>query len=253
MNYRQVLVVEDEKLARDQFIDQLRSIGPEFSIAGETSSVKQTVAWLRNNHADLIFLDIHLGDSSCFEIFKQIKVETPIIFITAYDQYALDAFQVNSIDYLLKPVDDADLKRAIDKYKNFNSPKMVDWEHLEEVISQKERPQYKERFLVKKGQQLASIPTKEICYFEVDGRYVNLNTRNGNKYLIDLSLSDLEGMLDPLSFYRLNRSYITHIDAIVKIISLSKSKLKITLAAKANKDVIVSADKSGLFKSWLSR
>lgn len=248
-----VLVVEDEKLAREQFINQLKAIDPGIHIAGETASVRHTISWLNDHQADLIFLDIHLGDSSSFEIFNHTQVDTPVIFTTAYDHYALDAFKVNSIDYLLKPIEDEELKVALDKFKKLNTPKAIDWKHLEELIDRKKKIEYRKRFLVKKGQQLASIHVKDIAYFEVDGRYVNLFTKQGNKYLIDHSLTELEGMLDPVSYFKLNRSYITHINAIQNITSLSKSKLKINLSPKSNNDIIVSAERSHLFKSWLNR
>ena len=248
-----VLIVEDEKLAREHLAHQLTSIEPEVEILAKLDSVQSTVQWLQSNQAELIFLDIHLADDLSFKIFDQIKVDTPIIFTTAFDQYALRAFKVNSIDYLLKPIDTEELKAAIEKYKATKTSLDIDYQKLAQIIERKEVPNYQERFLVTKGDKVMSLKTNQVAYFEGEDRYVYLTNRDGKRFIIDYNLNDLESLLDPKHFFRLNRSFITQFDSIDKIITLSKSRLKVELSPTARREIFISAAKNRAFKMWLNQ
>lgn len=248
-----ILIVEDEKYARESLRDLILKVAPEAQIMAMFDSVADTVSWLQSNTADLIFLDIHLSDNLSFAIFEQIEVKIPIIFTTAYDHYAIKAFSVNSIAYLLKPIDEEDLRRAIDKYKDLQMPQLQALRALKEAILSPPAPSYQQRFLVKKGEKLASVPVEDIAYFEGEDRYVSLIKKDGSRYFVDYKLSDLEGMLDPQLFFRLNRSFIADFQAISQIITLSKSRVKVSLEPAAKRDIIVSTENTRALKAWLNR
>ena len=247
-----VLVVEDEKHARDNLEDLLRSIEPDIEIAAKLESVRRTVEWLQQNQADLIFLDIHLADDLSFKIFDQVKVTTPVIFTTAYDTYALKAFKVNSVDYLLKPIDEEELAASLDKFKTTRGAATVDYAKLETLLNEPKK-QYQQRFMVTRRDKIKSLTTDQIAYFEGEDRYVYLLDKEGHRYIVDYKLSDLEDLLDPETFFRLNRSFIANFDAIDSIIGVSKSRLKVELKPQAKRDIIVSSANTRHFKAWLNR
>lgn len=247
-----VILVEDEKHARDNLEHLLLEISPEIEILAKLESVKRTVEWLSNNQADLIFLDIHLADDLSFKIFDQIKVTTPVIFTTAYDKYALKAFKVNSIDYLLKPIDEEELAASIEKFKTTQSTSGVDYSQIQELINQPKK-QYQQRFLVTRRDKIKSLVVDQIAFFEGEDRYVYLVNKEGNRFIVDYKLSDLEEILDPKIFFRLNRSFIAHFDAIDLITGVSKSRLKVELTPKAKRDIIVSSANTKHFKAWLNK
>ena len=246
-----VILVEDEKHARDNLEHLLLNIAPEIEILAKLESVKRTVEWLQNNQADLIFLDIHLADDLSFKIFEQIKVTTPVIFTTAYDKYALKAFKVNSIDYLLKPIDEEELAASIEKFKTTQAAK-VDYAQLQTMITQPQKT-YQQRFLVTRRDKIKSLTIDQIAFFEGEDRYVYLINKEGNRFIVDYKLSDLEEILDPEIFFRLNRSFIAHFDAIHTITGVSKSRLKVDLLPKAKRDIIVSSANTKHFKGWLNK
>ncbi len=248
----EVILVEDEKLARENLEQLLQKIDPSIKILAHLDQVATTVNWLNNHRADLIFLDIHLADANSFSIFEQIEVATPIIFTTAYDQYAIQAFKVNSIDYLLKPIIEDELRQALEKFRAMLEPQF-DWNALRHAISETPKANYQKRFLVRKGERLVSVKIEDIAYFEGEDRYVYLVKHDGQKYFIDHKLSDLEKMLNPDSFFRLNRSFIGHYEAIAGIISVSKSRVKVQLVPTPSRDIIVSTENTRLFKGWLNR
>jgi DNA-binding LytR/AlgR family response regulator len=250
-----VLIVEDEKLAREQLERQLRELDASIEVLAALDTVKATVEWLRQNTADLIFLDIHLADDLSFRIFEQIEVRQPVIFTTAYDQYALKAFKVNSVDYLLKPISSEDLAQAIEQYRQQKQPsgQLVEVKALLEHIEQARKKPRQERFMVSRGDKISSIPVGEVAYFEGEDRYVFLHTTDGNRYIVDYRLSDLEELLDPGRWYRLNRSFIASFESITKIISLSKSRIKVELKPKNQRDIYVSAANTRSFKEWLNQ
>ncbi|MEO0874993.1 MAG: LytTR family DNA-binding domain-containing protein [Bacteroidota bacterium] len=249
-----ILIIEDEKHARNHLERMLLDLDPNIQITEKLGSVKKSVEYLQTKpEVDLIFLDIHLSDDLSFQIFEQVEVQIPIIFTTAYDQYAIRAFKVNSIDYLLKPIEAGDLNKALDKYRSYQP--QYNMANLSQLVAQLkgEEKKYQERFIVSRGDKILSIPTSEVAYFEGEDRYVFLVTREGNRYIVDYRLSDLEDLLDPQHWYRLNRSFIAQFEVIDKIISLSKSRIKVELLPAARRDIFVSSANTRAFKEWLNR
>lgn len=250
---KNVLIIEDEKLAQDHLSRLLLELEPHWHIAAKLDSVQAATDWLGRNTPDLIFLDIHLADDICFRIFEQVRVLAPVVFTTAYDQYALKAFQVNSIDYLLKPIEREDLRRSLDKFRQWQgSPQIIDVQQLLQSMQAPAR-QYQERFVVQRGEKLLSVTVNQIAYFEGEDRYVYLIKRDGSRYIVNYRLSDLEEVLDPKQFYKLNRSFITHFDAIQNIVNLSKSRMKVELTPAARREIIVSSENTAEFKLWLNQ
>lgn len=256
-----VLIVEDEHLGYERLVKLLKETEYPFALAGHTVSIRSTVSWLQENAVpDLIFMDIELADGQCFEIFKQVEVQSPIIFTTSYDEYALQAFKVNSIDYLLKPVRKEELESGLKKYmrlrqQNNRTGLQASIESLLLAFQQKQQPQnYRQRFLVKQGQRLLSIEISDIAWFHAEGKLCFLRTWENNRYLIDYTLEELGDMLDPEFFYRANRSYIVHIKSIKSISSFFKGKMILQLQPAAeDNDVLISKEKSSEFKRWLGK
>jgi DNA-binding LytR/AlgR family response regulator len=249
-----ILIVENEMPASDRLVRVLENIDKSITIIGVVESVEATINWLENKqHPDLILMDIQLDDGLCFEIFETINVETPVIFTTAYDEYTLKAFKVNSVDYLLKPVEEESLRAAIHKYKKLyadNDPFKRDFRQLIREFSN----QYKSRFLIRIGSKFKSVPVSEIGYFHVSERYVFLNDLQGKDYGIDYSLEQLEGILDSKKFFRINRNCIVNINMISMMNSYSSSRLQLTMKnAKAGNLFVVSRDKVSEFKKWADR
>ena len=249
-----VLIFEDEALAADRLVKLLTGISEEIEVVGTLKSIKKGLEWLsENNEPDLILSDIQLLDGLSFEIYKKHPVKCPIIFTTAYDQYALQAFEVNGVDYLLKPIQEEKLAPAIQKLKKEKSP-LISAEHLEELANllEERKPKFKERFLVKLGQKITSVPTDKIAYFFSEEKVSFLVTESNQKFPVDNSLEELESMLDPKSFFRINRKYIVTLRSVDQIHPYFKGRLKLELAPPAaDDDIVVSADKTPIFKSWL--
>jgi len=248
-----VVIIEDEKHARENLQRMLLEIEPQAEILASFDSVSTSVAWFKEHEAELVFMDIHLADDLSFSIFDQVSVKSPIIFTTAYDQYAIQAFKVNSIDYLLKPIDVEELKIALEKYKELKSPANDSLLEIKEAILNQQRNTYQQRFLVKKGEKISSVKVEDIAYFESEDRYVILVKNDGQRFFVDYKLQVLEGMLDPQLFFRLNRSFICHFNAIDNMHSLSKSRIKVNLEPANSREIIVSSDNTRLFKKWLNR
>jgi len=247
-----VIVVEDEKHARENLETLLLEIDSSIEIQAKLESVKRTVEWLQNNETELIFLDIHLADALSFEIFEQVKVSTPIIFTTAYDKYALKAFKVNSIDYLLKPIDKEELAQSIAQFQALPQASTFNYEELRNLV-QAEKKDYQKRFIVSRGPRIMSVKLDKIAYFEGEDRYVYLTKTDGVRYIIDYKLGDLEELLDPKVFFRLNRSFIANFDSIQSITTMSKSRFKVDLQPAANRDIFVSSVNAKHFKAWLNQ
>ena len=247
-----VLIIEDEKPAQDHLERILKKVDSRVQILDKIDSVKTAVTWLQNHQADLIFMDIHLADGISFSIFDQVNIQTPIIFTTAYDAYAIQAFKVNSIDYLLKPIDEDDLIQSLQKFKNIQSKQQIPTELLLKAL-QNTNKIYQERFIVHRGERMMSVTVDQIAYFEGEDRYVYLVKKDGSKFIIDYRLSDLEELLDPTLFFRLNRSFIAHFDAIAYMLHVSKSRIKIELQPLAKRDIIISTENSQSFKKWLNQ
>jgi len=250
-----VLIVEDETPAAEKLERYLNKFNPAIQVIEKLGTVKETVSWLQSNQSeiDLIFMDIQLYDGLSFQIFKQVDVQKPVIFITAYDEFALEAFKVNSIDYLLKPITFTDLSNSLRKLESLRSQLQWDPAKTDQIIKAlTESPvkNFKTRFMVKLGDHIRSITTDQISFFYADGRDVYLVTNQLRKFIIDYTLEGLEEVLDHKVFYRLNRSYIVNISAIQDVVVYSNSRLKIALAVKWENEIIVSREKVGDFKEW---
>ncbi|TVZ57648.1 LytTR family two component transcriptional regulator [Flavobacteriaceae bacterium MAR_2010_105] len=246
------VIIEDEKLASDYLNSLLQNRNLNIEVVKIIDNVKDAIQWLSQHTVDIIFLDIHLGDDLSFSIFEKLQITTPIIFTTAYNEYAIKAFKLNSIDYLLKPIDEEELEAAITKLQSRISESVpFDFQKLMETLQQKEN--YQERFMVVSGQKIKSILVDQVAYFLSEGRYVKLVTKSNERYLLDQSLENLDNKLDPDLFYRINRQIIVNFYSINQMIFWSKSRVKLELNPPPGFDVIVSIDKSGEFKKWLNR
>ncbi|PRY99947.1 LytTR family two component transcriptional regulator [Marinilabilia salmonicolor] len=249
-----VLIIEDEKWAADKLESMLRIADPGIEILAKLGSVNESVKWFLQNKADLIFLDIQLSDGSSFSIFEQVSVSTPVIFTTAYDQYAIKAFQVNSISYLLKPVRQSDLNQSLQKFRNLKSAFSIDFDALLSQIKGKQ-PDYKKRFLIQIGEKIRKVEVAEIAYFYIFDKGVYLRTFQGNNYPLDYSLDRLENLINPDNFFRINRKYMVSMDAISNMTAYSRGRVKLELTPSpvADSETIVSVDRSLSFKKWLNK
>lgn len=250
-----VLIIEDEKLSTEKLIRTLLSIDPEIDVSATSRSVEESIEILENESFDLIFSDIQLTDGLSFSIFQKIQIDTPVIFTTAYDQYAIEAFRTNSVDYLLKPIRKALLQEALDKFwrlRNANSPQ-VDFNVLLKTINENKKS-YKQRFLVQsRASELKTIQLNEIAYFFADGRYAYIVCKDASKYIAEENLSHLKKELNPDVFFQINRKFIVHIDSIAQIIKYSNSRLKVNLNPPGDEETIVSAERVSVFKEWLGK
>jgi len=248
-----VLIVENEKPAVVGLSKLIKKIDGSINIVGTTESVESTINWFQNNALpELIFLDIQLDDGLCFEIFELINLDIPVIFTTAYDEYLLSAFKVNSVDYLLKPMEESALRNAIEKFKSIHYQKSISKDLLASLF--KEKSGFKSRFLIKVGEHFRSIQTNEISCFYILERATYIRTFSDSDYAIDYSLDNLQKTISPDKFFRINRNCIVNVDAISDILIYSSSRLIIKL--KGNKpiyDLIVSKDKVGEFKKWIDK
>lgn len=248
-----VIIVEDEKLAADELEELLHAYDPSIRIMAKIDSVQGTVDWLQQNTCDLIFLDIHLADDIGFKIFEKIKVRTPVIFTTAYDEYAIRAFSINSIDYLLKPIETQRLAMALDKYNDLKQQVSGDGiERLIEAYNSKQI-QYQGRFIVHAGDRIRSIISSDIAYFYAQQRYVILFTNKNEQYIIDYTLEKLEQVLNPEQFFRINRQFIVSFDAIKNMFPYTKGRIKIETEPLSKEEIVVSVDRAARFKHWLNR
>lgn len=249
-----ILIIEDEPLAAAQLASHISALRPEAKILAVCDTIKSAVNWLQNNEApDLAFFDIQLGDGLSFEIFKQIEFTQPVIFTTAFDNYAIQAFKVNSIDYLLKPIDRTELEKALVKFDNISQPNSskITPQILQEVVSSLKKKNYKERFLVKVGTHLRVVETKDIQYFYSfeKGTYAKLN--NNKDYLLDSSLEIIEEIVNPNQFFRINRKYLVALKSITDVVAYSNSRLKLKVNNTTNDDFLVAREKVKTFKNWL--
>jgi DNA-binding LytR/AlgR family response regulator len=245
------LIVEDEKVAAERLVGLIKKYDPSIDIIEIVQSVKNAVQWLNTHQApDLIFMDIQLADGLSFEIFEQTIVKTPVIFTTAYDEYALKAFKVNSIDYLLKPVDLNELKNAIDKFKENNSPKEIPAQVFDSIMFSLTK-KFKNKFVMNVGEHIKVFTADDIqCFYSLE-KYTFLQNNSGRDYAINYTLDQLEDLLDPAQFFRINRKFIVSFSAISDIISYSNSRLKVKLNSNESDDLIVSREKVQDFKKWL--
>ena len=251
-----VIIIEDEDLATWGLLSKLPRVDPTIEVVATLDSVKTAVAWFgANPMPDLAFFDIQLADGLSFEIFDQVRVTCPVIFTTAYDAYALKAFKVNSVDYLLKPVSQEDLAQALSKLRQLRAAAPpIDVNVIRQMMQAIQPAQYKNRFMVKIGDHLSSIEASEIDFFFGENKVVWLRHQNGRKYVVDYTLEQLEDMLDPLRFFRLNRQYIASLSAIKDTVAYSNSRLKVTLKDPLDShDILISREKVEGFKAWLGK
>ena len=248
-----VIIIEDEKPSARRLSRLLKELNVEVSVM--LHSVEESITWFQNNeHPDLIFLDIQLSDGLSFEIFDTVEVKSAIIFTTAYDEYALQAFKLNSIDYLLKPIDDEELEVAVKKYKALKpAPKKIalDFDDIKKLLVNPLEREYKKRFTVKLGQHLKIINADEIECFYSENKGTYAATSEGRNYLLDTTLENLETELEPKIFFRVSRKHYVNINHIKDIISYTNSRLQIKLNQFSEQEVIVSREKVKDFKLWL--
>ncbi|MCP4459619.1 MAG: response regulator transcription factor [Cytophagales bacterium] len=250
-----VLIIEDEGIAADRLAQLLLELDTSVEVVARLDSVKSSVKWFsENDEPDLAFFDIQLADGKSFEIFERAKVTCPIIFTTAYDQYAIQAFKVNSVDYLLKPIVPEDLKQALNKFKS-QTEGHTRSNHTAELIYllQQRSKKYKERFVIKVGDHLKSVLTADVELFYSQDKATYVQTTKGQKFILDFTLDQIAEMIDPQTFFRINRKYIIHLDSLGEIITFSNSRLKLVLKSFQAQDIIVSRERVGEFKSWLDR
>ncbi len=250
-----VLIYEDESLSAEHLVKLIGQYDPSIELLGIIESVKQGVEWFSNHpHPDLLLMDIQLSDGSCFDLFKQIRLEIPVIFTTAYNEYAIQAFKVNSVDYLLKPIDFQDLKLAFEKFRKQRSIQVPNPEQLyEQLYSRLVKPmQYKKRLLIKIGEQLKQVVVDDIAFFQFDEGMCRAVTFGKNRMPVDFSLDELEQMLDPKMFFRINRKFIVNPDSIEKIHTYFNNRLKLQLRPDPETEVLVSRERVSDFKNWLN-
>lgn len=249
-----VLIIEDEKPAADYLAYLIRQIDPDIQIIAKIDRVKDSVAWLAQNSADLIFMDIHLADGNCFSIFDEAEISTPVIFTTAYDQYAIKAFKVNSIDYLLKPIQEDELRKSIQKFRLIRQAPGSYLTSLTEMIRNLgEKSVFQQRFMVYAGEKIRAIKTADVAYFYITEKSVFLCATDGKHYGIDYSLDKIENMVDPAVFFRINRRFIINIESIDTMYQLSGSRIQISLKPAVAEEVIVSFHRISAFKKWLNK
>jgi DNA-binding LytR/AlgR family response regulator len=250
-----ILIIEDEKPAVEHLMNLVKRYDPEIGLEGPLDSVKKSVEWFNNNpHPDLALMDIQLADGLSFEIFEKTKLTCPVIFTTAFNEYAIRAFKVNSVDYLLKPIDFDELSGAFNKFKtSFSEPGQANYVQLFDQILNNFNKQHKQRFVIKVGEHIKSIPVENIYYFFSLEKATFLNTVDNHNYVIDYSLEQVESLIDPLLFFRINRKYLIRMEAIDDIITYSNSRLKIELKHISDADAIVAREKVAAFKKWLDQ
>lgn len=256
-----VLVIEDEELAVRKLTKLLQDVDNSIRIVGTAASVRASVQWLQNNTSpDLILMDIELADGQSFEIFEQTPVESPVIFTTSYDEYALRAFKVNSIDYLLKPIKRHELEASLEKHRklhNSSEPetggRMAIDALVQQLRQQIQPTEYRKRFLVKHLSQWMPIEVADIAYFYSEEGVSLFRTRTNQKFSVDYTLDELEAMLDPVQFFRANRQFIVDINSVQQIHPYFNNKLKLTLKPSPEEEVLVSRERATEFKKWMGK
>jgi DNA-binding LytR/AlgR family response regulator len=258
-----VIVIEDERLTAQRLISLVKKYDASIHVLAQISSVAEAISWFKTNpitSVDLIFMDIHLEDGDSFQIVSQLNLTTPIIFTTAFDGYMIKAFKVNSIDYLLKPVNYEELAAALNKFRalrfnnEFQSGSMqVDIKALMKELSQQNNPQFKDRFMISVGTKIRSIKTESIAYFYLEEKTVFVVTNDGTTLPIDYSLDKLMQIIDPKQFFRVSRQFIVSLNSIQMVHTISAGKLKLDLIPKPKQEVAVSGDRVSDFKEWLGK
>lgn len=253
-----ILIIEDEAPALNRISKLIRELEIDIDISGTADSISSAVNLFKKfPETDLALMDIELADGQSFEIFNRIQISCPVIFTTAYDEFALKAFKVNSIDYLLKPIDPQELKQAIEKFNTLQQSRqhshVVNIDALLNSFKKDLVQSYKQRFLIKIGHKLESLPCSEIAFFMAADKVVYLVNNENKRYIIDHTLEELNQMLDPKIFFHLNRQFLCNINSIKSISTYFNGKLKIQLKPEVNEEVLVSREKANDFKNWLNQ
>lgn len=247
-----IIIFEDEKRAASHLERLLAKVAPNMIVVARLESVRDGINYLQNNpEPGLIFSDIQLADGLSFEIYNQVAVSCPIIFTTAYDHYAIEAFKTNGIDYLLKPIEEERLRQAIEKVRHF-SPGLV-LEKILSITTPASLKAFKSRFMVKVGDKIKSIPVEDILVYYSQEKASFIRTTDKHTYCIDYTLDQLEPMLDPEIFFRINRKYIVSIDACTNILAWTNSRLRLKIEGIDDSDIIVARERVQEFKNWLDR
>lgn len=251
-----ILIIEDEIPAQANLKKVLKLNFEDIEIVGMIESIGKAVAWFKNpdNKADIVFMDVELSDGTCFEIFKQVEIKAKVIITTAYDHYAIKAFKVNCIDYLLKPIDTAELTMAVNKCRDMTEKQAVENNQLIENILSTPTVvrEYKQRFVVKIGDKIIIININDIAYFVSREKTSYIVLKEGKSYILDYSLDTVETMLNPKEFFRISRACITHINAIVSVSKHFSGRLKIALNPKLDEDIFVSRVRTNDFMKWIN-
>ncbi len=256
-----VVVIEDERLTAERLISLVKKYDDSIHVLAQIASVAEAISWFNANpitSVDLIFMDIHLEDGDSFQIISQLNLTTPIIFTTAFDGYMIKAFKVNSVDYLLKPINFGELTAALDKFRslratNESQSAQIDIKTLIKQLSQQNNPQFKERFMITVGTKIRSIKTESIAYFYLEEKTVLLVTTDDTVLPIDYSLDKLMQIIDPKQFFRVSRQFIVSLNSIQMVHTISAGKLKLDLIPKTKQEVAVSGDRFSHFKDWLGK
>jgi DNA-binding LytR/AlgR family response regulator len=247
-----VIIIEDESRAANHLERLLQKVAPEMEVIARLETARDSVAFLSgNNNPELIFSDIQLADGISFEIFRQVKINCPIIFTTAWDHYAIEAFTTNGIDYLLKPIEEERLKKAIEKARQFSQPSYLD--KILNMIRPETAKAYKSRFLIKIGDKIKTIPAEDILAFYAMDKATYLHTTSNRSYAIDYTLEQLESITDPAKFFRINRKHTVSLKACENIVAWSNSRLRIKVSGLDDQEMVVAREKVQDFKDWLDQ
>jgi two-component system LytT family response regulator len=248
-----VIIIEDEKPAAEKLKKAIQKADASVEVTAILDSIQSAVTWLQQQqHPELIFMDIELSDGLSFKIFEKAVISCPVIFVTAYDEYWQEAFEYNSIDYLLKPVRQEKLETALKKFDSLKKYFAANFQQLRQSHPGQQAG-HKKRFLVKRGSDYISIKTEDIAYFYATHKLVCMVDTSNQKFILDQSLSDIERVLDPSQFYRANRKYLIHMNAIRKIKLWPKSKLQVEVEPAASEDIIISQENAAAFKEWMGQ
>ena len=250
-----VVIIEDELPAANRLAKLLQQYSDEVEIIHKADSIEASVLYLSTgNNIDLIFMDIQLADGLSFDIFEKVKVTTPVIFTTAFDQYTLKAFKVNSIDYLLKPIDEKELRQSLDKYQQLYPKTQTNFsDRILKLMQDINAVKYKERLLIKRGQQLSYLKTESTAYCFADGKLCYAVDFNGTKFLLESNLSQLEEQLQPDHFFRINRHLLVNIESVKKVHTWLGGRLKVEICPATTAETVVSRERVNGFKEWLGR
>lgn len=252
-----IVIIEDEAFAADSLESMILELRPKTDVLEKLESIEEAVEWFSmNQHPDLVFCDIHLSDGNSFEIFRQTEVKCPVIFTTAYNEYAIEAFKVNSVDYLLKPIGKEELAKAIRKYEELKQTNLpLEIQNLQNLLHDaakgRSQTEKKSRFMVKSGQSIKTISSEKVAYFLAEDGVVLLVTFEGNRFVVSYTLDQLEEMLDPKTFFRTNRQLIANIRSVKEVSPYFKGRLHLVLNPSLAGDQIISSSKASAFKDWL--